>query len=87
VLNLAGPELLSVRRVAEDFGRLLDRPPVFRGTEAADAFLSNSRQAVQLFGPPQVGVPQMTEWIAHWVRIGGPSLDKPTHFEVRDGHF
>jgi nucleoside-diphosphate-sugar epimerase len=87
VLNLAGPELLSVRRIAEDFGRLLGRPPVLRGTEATDAFLSNSRQAVRLFGPPQVGVPQMMAWIAHWVRIGGPSLDKPTHFEVRDGHF
>jgi nucleoside-diphosphate-sugar epimerase len=87
VLNLAGPELLSVRRVAEEFGRLLGRPAGFRGMESADGFLSNSQQAVRLFGYPRVGVRQMMEWIAHWVRIGGPSLDKPTHFEVRDGSF
>jgi nucleoside-diphosphate-sugar epimerase len=87
VLNLAGPELLSVRRVAEDFGRLLGRPPAFRGAEMADAFLSNSQQAVRLFGYPRVGVRQMTAWVANWVRAGGSSLDKPTHFEVRDGNF
>ncbi len=87
VLNLAGPELISVRRVAEEFGRLLGRPPVLRGTESADAILSNSQAAVRLFGYPRVGVRQMTEWVARWVRDGGPSLDKPTHFEVRDGAF
>jgi nucleoside-diphosphate-sugar epimerase len=87
VLNLAGPELLSVRRVAEGFGRLLGRPAILRGAELADAFLSNSQQAVRLFGYPRVGVRQMMEWVAHWVRIGGPSLEKPTHFEVRDGRY
>jgi nucleoside-diphosphate-sugar epimerase len=87
VLNLAGPELLSVRRVAEEFGRLLGRPPVFRGAEQPDAILSNSQQAVRLFGYPRVGARQMMEWVAQWVRAGGPSLDKPTHFEVRDGAF
>ncbi|HEX5272046.1 MAG TPA: NAD-dependent epimerase/dehydratase family protein [Gemmataceae bacterium] len=87
VLNLAGPELLSVRRVAEDLGRLLGRPPGFRGAELPDAILSNSQRAVRLFGYPRVGVRQMMEWVAHWVRVGGPSLDRPTHFEVRDGQF
>ena len=27
------------------------------------------------------------EWIAHWIRIGGRNLNKPTHFEVRDGTY
>jgi nucleoside-diphosphate-sugar epimerase len=87
LLNLAGPEMLSVRRVAEEFGRLLERPVVLRGTESADAYLSNSARAVHLFGQPRVGVQQLIEWIAAWVRSGGACLERPTHFEVRDGKF
>ncbi len=87
VLNLAGPELLSVRRVAEEFGRLLEKSPLFQGVEQPDAILSNSQEAVRRFGYPRVGVRQMVEWIAHWMRAGGPTFDKPTHFEIRDGHF
>jgi len=29
----------------------------------------------------------MLQWVAHWVMIGGPTLEKPTHFETRDGKF
>ncbi len=87
VVNLAGPELLSVRRVAEEFGRLLGRPVSFSGSEAGNAFLSNGQLGHRLFGYPRVGAGQMIQWIADWVRRGGPSLDRPTHFEVRDGRF
>lgn len=87
VLNIAGPELLSVRRVAEELGDLLGKQPQFRGSESADALLSNGQHALRLFGYPRVGVRQMMEWIAEWVRRGGESLGKPTHFEVRDGSF
>ncbi len=87
VLNLAGPELVSVRRAAELFGRLLDRPVQFAGSESDEALLSNSQRAVRLFGYPRVGLLQMVEWIADWVRRGGANLGKPTHFEVRDGKF
>ena len=87
VFNLAGPETLSVRRVCEQFGRLLDRPVQFVGREADDALLSNSQRAMQLFGYPRVSVGQMIEWIADWVSRGGASLGKPTHFETRDGRF
>lgn len=87
VVNLAGPELLSVRRVAEEFGRLLDRQPQLHGQEADDAFLSNGQLGYHLYGYPRIGPRQMIEWIADWVRRGGASLDRPTHFEVRDGKF
>jgi hypothetical protein len=30
---------------------------------------------------------QLIECIADWVKRGGESLGKPTHFEVRDGRF
>jgi hypothetical protein len=29
----------------------------------------------------------MLRWVADWVRRGGRSLGKPTHFEVRDGTY
>jgi nucleoside-diphosphate-sugar epimerase len=87
VLNIAGPELLSVRRLAEQFAELFGKPVTFRGTEAPDALLSNGQVGHRLFGYPRVSVQQMVEWIADWVRRGGASLDKPTHFEVRDGNF
>jgi hypothetical protein len=87
VLNLAGPELLSVRRVAEEFGRLLGKPVTLRGAEAADALLSNGQRAHARYGYPRVPVGRVIAWLADWVRRGGASLDRPTHFEVRDGKF
>jgi hypothetical protein len=87
VLNLAGPEVLSVRCLAEQFGELLGRQPQFTGAEQPTALLSNAGRYVHLFGPPSVCVDQMVRWVAHWVRAGGPTLDKPTHFQTRDGKF
>jgi hypothetical protein len=87
VLNLAGPETISVRRVAEEFGRLLGKVAIFEGSEGPDALLSNGQKAHGLFGYPRVPVRQMMHWIADWVRRGGPDLGKPTHFESREGKF
>jgi nucleoside-diphosphate-sugar epimerase len=87
VLNVAGPELLSVRSVAQQFGQLFGRPVTFRGSESADAFLSNGQQGYRLFGYPRVSAEQMIHWIADWVARRGEVWDKPTHFEVRDGQF
>jgi nucleoside-diphosphate-sugar epimerase len=87
VLNLAGPELLSVRRVAEQFGRLFERSVTLKGSESADAFLSNGQEGHRLFGYPRVGAGRMIHWIADWLARGGSTLGKPTHFEVRDGKF
>lgn len=87
ILNLTGPEQLSVRQLAERFGELLGVPPVFRGTESPEALLSDASRARDLFGPPQVGVDRLVVWVADWVKRGGPFLDKPTKFEVADGKF
>lgn len=87
VLNVAGPELLSVRRLAEELGQRLERPVHFRGSEAADALLSNGQLGHRLFGYPRVSAGQMVRWTADWLRRGGPTHGKPTHFEVRDGRF
>jgi len=87
LINVAGPDRLSVRRIAEQFGRLLDKPVRFTGSEAADAFLSNGRLGYELLGRPRVSVEQMVCWIADWQLRGGPTLGKPTHFQTRDGKF
>lgn len=87
VVNVTGLQTLSVRSVAEQLGRLLDRPVQFTGTEAADALLSDARLACRLFGAPHVGKEQMLRWVADWQLRGGPTHGKPTHFETRDGKF
>jgi len=87
VINITGPELLSVRRIAEEFGERLGMPVRFEGTESSDALLSNAQKSFQLFGRPHVSAQQMIDWIADWVRKSGTTLAKPTHFEERAGHF
>jgi nucleoside-diphosphate-sugar epimerase len=87
VLNLTGPETLSVRQVALQFGERFGVEPVFEGEEAGTALLNNAARCLARFGKPSVSVEQMIEWISEWLRTGGASLDKPTHFETRDGKF
>lgn len=87
VVNVTGPEELSVREVCEELGRLMGKTPRFTGREAKDALLSNAGLARRVFGPPRIDARKMIEWIAGWLLAGGARLDKPTHFSVRDGRF
>lgn len=87
VINIAGPEILSVARIAAQFGELFQKSVRFEGAESADALLNNAGKAFQHFGYPQVGIDQMVSWIADWVARGGETLEKPTHFENRAGNF
>jgi hypothetical protein len=87
VLNVTGPETVSIRYLATRFGELMARAPVFVGTEAPAALLSNAGRACGLFGYPSVPLEWMIQWVAHWVTAGAPTLDKPTHYDVRDGKF
>ncbi len=86
-VNIAGPETLRVREVAEQFGRLLGKPASFTGTESADAFLSDGRLGYELLGRPRVGAEQIIRWVADWQLRGGPTLGKQTHFQTRNGKF
>ena len=87
ILNVTGPETVSIRSLASRFGTLFNKSPIFEGQEAETALLSNASRCHQRFGYPSVSLEQMIEWVAEWVRIGGATLRKPTHFEVRDGKF
>lgn len=86
-LNITGPETLSVRMLAQEFGRRFDRAPVIVGEEARDALLNNAGRAASLFGYPVVPLARMIDWTADWVARGLGSHGKPTHFEVRDGKY
>jgi len=87
ILNLTGPETLSIREVARRFGVLFGKEPILEGQEAPTALLNNAARCFRLFGYPSVPVEQMMEWIAHWITSGGANLGKPTHFETRNGKF
>jgi hypothetical protein len=87
VINIAGPEILPVRWIAEQFGNRLNKQPRFEGVESGDALLNNAGKSFQLFGEPSLSVSQMLAWIADWVARGAETLDKPTHFENRRGDF
>jgi nucleoside-diphosphate-sugar epimerase len=88
VLNLTGAETLSVREVAHEFARLLNRPePRFSGTEAGTALLNDAGRCHALFGRPRVEAQTLVEWTAAWVSAENPTLGKPTHFETRDGQY
>ena len=87
VLNITGTRTLRVSDIALTFGNLFDRPVHFEGDECSDALLSNSSKAAHLLGPPAMNEDTLISWVAHWTKNVGILLDKPTHFESRDGKF
>src|SRR6266498_2027136 len=68
VLNLTGPEVLSVRHIAEEFGRHFGVEPVFEFEESPTALLSDATKCHGLFGCPEVKPADVVEWIADWLR-------------------
>ena len=88
VLNVTGPETLSVRWLAHRLAELLDvPPPTFSGSEAETALLSNTVLQQRLFGYPTISTGVLIEWVADWLRRGGRLLYKPTGFQQRSGQF
>jgi nucleoside-diphosphate-sugar epimerase len=87
IINMTGPETASVRYIAQQFARIFGKDAVFANDEGPIALLNNASKAARLFGYPTVPLLRMIEWVAHWIDQGGASLEKPTHFEVRDGKF
>jgi len=86
-LNVSGPDTVSVRSLAEAFGKRFGRAPEITGRESPTAWLVNTKAAQRLLGPPRVSLERMIDWVADWVSRGMPSLGKPTHFEARDGKY
>ncbi len=86
-INITGPEVISVREVAIEFGKLFGVEPKLIKEEAKTALLSNSELAYSIFGKPKMPISQVINWIASWISDDKKLLGKPTHYEVRDGKY
>jgi nucleoside-diphosphate-sugar epimerase len=86
-INVSGHEILSVRDLATKLGARLGREPIIAGHEEPTAWLTDTSQAVKLFGLPIVDTERLIKWTADWVARAMPSLGKPTKYEVRDGRY
>ena len=86
-LNVSGPENVSIRALAEAFGKRLGKAPRFVSAEAQNGWLVDSSEAHRLFGYPTVPLGRMIDWAADWASRGMRSLGKETHYDSRDGSF
>lgn len=87
MLNVTGPETLSIRWVAKEFGKLFGKEPNFKNEAEGTALLNNASECHRLFGYPKVTIREIIDITHQWLANGGEELDKPTHFQERGGKF
>lgn len=87
LLNITGPETVPLRWLAGEFGKLLQKEPIFVNEEQDTALLSNAAESFRLFGYPQTSLKQMIGITAQWLTEGGKTINKPTHFQERKGQY
>jgi nucleoside-diphosphate-sugar epimerase len=87
LLNITGPETVSLRWLATEFGRIFNTEPTFLNEEQPTALLSNAAESFRLFGYPRTTLKQMIGITAQWLLEGGKTINKPTHFQERKGQF
>jgi nucleoside-diphosphate-sugar epimerase len=85
--NLTNAEIFRVRTIASRLGELLDRPVNFAGQEGETCLTGNPSKLCAKLGTPATDLETVLRWTAAWVKQGGRSLGKPTHFETRDGRY
>jgi nucleoside-diphosphate-sugar epimerase len=86
-INVSGHRILAVRDLAILLGARLGRDAILLGREQPTAWITDTSQAVELFGLPIVDTERLIGWTADWVARAMPSLGKPTKYEVRDGRY
>jgi len=87
VLNVTGPDTITIRSLAEQIGRTLGRKPKLVSREAPSALLSDVSYCLSTFGLPHTTLEQMVSMITRWVTAGKKTLNKPTKYDIRDGKF
>lgn len=87
VMNVTGPEIVSVKKTARKLGALLGKEPIFANDPGTDAYLSDASLATETFGYPAVCPETLIRWQAQYILDGGRTLTKPTHFEERHGKY
>ncbi len=86
-INVTGPETFEVAKIATEFAKLLGKTPKLTGNPAPTGWINNAARMVQEFGHPSVPLQKMVEWTADWLARDMTTLNKPTHYEVRDGQY
>ncbi|WP_333811013.1 epimerase [Timonella senegalensis] len=86
-LNLTGPEILSVEKIATRLAEGLGKEVTFTGEAGGPCLLSDASKCFDMFGYPDVSAGQLIDWQADWLARGLPTSGKPTKFAVRDGKF
>ena len=87
IMNVTGPETVSIKKAALELGEYLGKEPMFEGEPGSDAYLNDASLAMETFGYPSVPVKTLIRWQAEYIMDGGRTLDKPTHFEERKGSY
>lgn len=87
IMNVTGPETLSIRKTAEELGEYLGKAPIFIDEPGNDAYLNDASNAIEVFGYPSVSAKTLIRWQAEYIKDGGRTLNKPTHFEERKGSY
>ena len=87
IMNITGPETVSIKKAALELGRHLGIEPIFEGEEGNDAYLNDASLAMETFGYPAVSAKTLIRWQAEYIMDGGRTLNKPTHFEERKGSY
>lgn len=86
-LNITGPEVISIKKLAKLFGKLMVKKVQFSAKSELTALLNDASHSFELFGKPQVQLQQIIEWTADWVMANGEDFGKPTHFQERKGNY
>jgi len=87
VLNVTGKDIINIKETAFKFGKIFNIEPIFTGKESELCLLSDSSKSASLMGENKTSLDKMIELIANWVANDGETLDKPTHFQERQGKF
>lgn len=87
ILNVTGPNVLSVRALAEQFADEFGCDVTVEGEEQKTALLNDASRCHERFDVPKVPVDDVVELVASWIQRDGATLGKPTKFHVRDGEF
>lgn len=87
LLNITGPETLSTRWIAQEFGKLFNKEPRFIYEAQSTALLNNASESHRLFGYPKVTIREAIEITATWLLNNGEEFGKATHFQERGGKF
>lgn len=86
-MNISGPEVVSVEYAARRMGKGLGVEPLFEGTPQNDAYLVNTMKCTETFGYPAISAGELMDLQVEWLKSNGKTLNKPTHFEARNGKY